>query len=65
MVELVSNGYIVVWLKGGDLVLFVRICEEIDVFIKVNIFFVIVFGIMVVLGVLVYMGIFLIDRCCV
>lgn len=58
-------GCIVVCLKGGDLVLFVRICEEIDVLIKVEIFFVIVFGIIVVLGVFVYIGIFFIDRCCV
>lgn len=49
------------WLKGGDLVVFVCICEEMVVLIEVNILFVIVFGIIVVLGVLVYIGILLMD----
>ncbi len=64
VVELASNGHIVVRLKGGDPALFARTCEETDALTNANIPFAIVPGITAASGVSAYTGIPLTDRRC-
>jgi len=64
VVELASNGHIVVRLKGGDPALFARTCEETDALTNDNIPFAIVPGITAASGVSAYTGIPLTDRRC-